>query len=162
MTGSLLPRETDGDKAVQGDIIESLLACLKKPFLEEARGEMRKKWIKDLHDFDSAASCLTNPLPTIAKAFDIILEDNRLYGAPGAILSANVAEASGNGKEIFHLTFIAATADDSEAVGKSLSWTDADAVAFSAVTEGLPIHVASIAKHQHVKLFRPVNITAVQ
>ena len=159
MTGLLLPRETDSDKTKLPPIIESLMNCLKVSFLEEARGKMRKKWLHEIVEVDAQPRSLTDPIPAIEKAFEIIMQDSQLYGAEGAQLSATVAEASGTGREVCTLTFLAATADDRAAVGKSLSWTDPDAVSFSAVTEGLPIHVVSIFKHQHVKMFRDVNIT---
>ena len=122
---------------------------------------MRKRWIKDIKNVDASAASVTDFLPTIHKAFEILEEDNRLYGSEGAIISACVAEASGNGKEIFNLHFIAATPGDEAVVGQNLAWTDADAASFSAVNGGLPVHVTSIYKHGHVKLFRERTVTPV-
>ena len=162
MVLSLLPRETGDDPAKRDDVLTSLVSCLSYSFLEEARGKMRKKWLHELREIGASPLCTTDPLPCLKRAFEIITEDGRLYGTDGSVLSANVAEASGNGTEIVNLRFIAASSNDAQAVvGQNISWTDADTVSMSAVTEGLPIHVRSIHQHGHVKLFKRATVSEV-
>ena len=157
----LLPRETGGDKTKQFSVLSALMSCIKHSQQDEERGQMRKKWLQELRAVYTSTNCMTDPSSVFVKAFSVLHEDNRMYGVEGAVLSANVTEAVGNGKEIFQLRFIAATSQDEHIVGQTISWTDPDAVFFSAVTEGLPIHVISAQKHGHVKNFRTFDITPV-
>ena len=157
-----MPRETGGDKLKNPDVISSLLACLQFSFAEEARGQMRKKWLNEIQAIAQSAEAAVDPLPVIKKAFAVMVEDNRLYSQEGMVLSANVAVGSGNGTELTALKFIAATENDADAVvGKTLTWTDSGAVSFSAITQGKPIHIKSIIAHGGVTLFKSPSLTEV-
>eukprot|EP00051_Salpingoeca_urceolata_P011451 m.141809 g.141809 ORF g.141809 m.141809 type:complete len:1231 (-) comp17126_c0_seq4:372-4064(-) len=144
-----------GSEDDEAKLLRSLMGSINLNFEEERRGSTRKQWLKELAAMAHSVHC--DPAPVYVKVFEIVREDWRQFGAveDGDAPSVHITEAITSGSEVLALQFVAATpADEDSVVGQRLRPADGVGVSFVAARRGKPVHVSSIAKHGHIKLFK--------